>query len=221
MQFVDDFRASRARSLTVFGDSITVGEGASRPENAWARLVAAELDAANVNNAAISGTVLQASTMADGRPRPGNGYSRYREALLGQARADAVVIVYGYNDARNTAAPDTFGLAGFVRDYRAMLGGLLSGGYEPGHLCLGSPPFIPTTGFSRGSAGFTGQARAGFETFVQTVRDLAREFGTFYAPIYETMAVFPDGDLASPDITHPNDKGHRTIAQAVLAATRC
>ena len=216
-RFGDFCLGQSIRTLAVFGDSITVGEGATNPDRSWARLMAKRLGV-ELANAAISGTVLQGSLMADGRPRPGNGISRYRDALLGNARADALVVLYGYNDARYTAAPETFNLAAFVRDYRAILADLVPA--YGNALCLGSPPFIPTIGFAKGGHGFTNQSRPGFAAFATAVRALATEFHTFYAPVYESMATHPDGSLASPDITHPNDLGHAVIAEAVLAAER-
>jgi hypothetical protein len=53
---------------------------------------------------------------------------------------------------------------------------------------------------------------------VETVRDLVTQFSVFYAPVYEMMAEFGDGALASSDITHPNDAGHQVIAQAFRLA---
>jgi len=215
MQFGDWFRNTGRRSLVVFGDSITVGEGASVPERSWANLLAAALNA-DLRNAAISGTTLQSSLLADGRPRPDNGFSRYREALLREP-ADAVAILYGYNDARYTAAPETFNVGAFTRELRTMIEELL-GRYPREGVCLGSPPFIPTIGFTRGSPGFTGQSRAGFEEYVSAVKSVAIEAGCVYAPVYERMSRHPDGALASPDITHPNDLGHSVIAGAFFEA---
>lgn len=207
------------RSLVAFGDSITVGMAASAPERRWADRLAALIGAPILRNQGRSGTVMQSSRLADGLPRLGNGVSRYREALLGENRSDAVAILYGYNDARYTAAPATFGPGGFVRDYRLVIEGMLAGGYVSDALCLGSPPCIPEAGFEVGSIGFTGQTRRGFEDFVAAVASLAREYGAFYAPVYERMRDCGEDRLASPDVTHPNDEGHRIIADAFTAAT--
>ena len=140
--FSETCRARSVRSLVVFGDSITLGMAASAPERRWADLLAALIGAPILRNQGRSGTVMQSSPLADGLPRLGNGISRYREALLGENRSDAVAILYGYNDARYTAAPATFGPGGFVRDYRLVIEGMLAGGYVSDALCLGSPPCI-------------------------------------------------------------------------------
>jgi lysophospholipase L1-like esterase len=216
--FADTCRQMRARSLSVFGDSITAGTAASVEHLRWANRLAAAIGA-GLRNKAISGTVMQASPDAGGLPRADNGVSRFPDALLGPDCSDAIAILYGYNDARYTGAPATFGLYGFVRDYRTVIGGLLSAGYAPRTLCLGSPPAIPDAGFAVGSAGFTGQTRDVFETFVAAVGELARAYGTFYAPVYEHMRQRGEDALTAPDHTHPNDEGHAVIAAAFGDAT--
>lgn len=204
----------------MFGDSITVGLNASSEALSWPQILAASAGIFEVKNRAISGTILQSSSMANGAPRPDHGRGRYEQALLGEDRAEAIAILYGYNDARYVAAPESINPGGFRRDYSQVLQGILAGGYEPTSIAIGSPPYIPTVGFNVGSEGFTGQTRSGFERYVEVVRDLAAEFSVFYAPVYERMAIHADGALASPDITHPNDAGHRVIAEAFINAKR-
>ena len=217
MRFVE---VVRGRSLAVFGDSITVGLSASAPERSWPQLFAATAGIGGVNNHAISGTILQSGAMADGRPRPDHGLGRYRAALLGPDRSETLAILYGYNDARYTGAPATLNADAFQRDYAAMISGLLAGGYRPDRIAVGSPAYASDRGLAIGSEGFTGQSRAGFERYVDAVRALAGQFGLFYAPVYEAMAEHPQGALSAPDVTHPNDEGHRVIAAAFAGAER-
>jgi lysophospholipase L1-like esterase len=208
----------RAKSLAAFGDSITAGSAASAPERRWANLLAAELGAA-LRNKGISGTVMQRSIMHTGDPRPGNGRDRYEADLLGSDRADVVAILYGFNDARYMLSPSTFGHDNFVRDYRDVLAGLFGAGYTPDAICLGSPPHIPDVGFSVGTEGFAGQSRAEFQRYVGTVELIARDAGTYYAPVNEVMGAEGGDALVSPDHVHPNDAGHARIAQAFAGAT--
>jgi lysophospholipase L1-like esterase len=218
VNFAESLRNRNAQSLTVFGDSITVGLNASAPERSWPTLLAGSVGITVLRNKAISGTVLQQSVLADGKPRPGHGRGRYEADVLGADRSDAIAILYGYNDARYIAAPTTVNPDSFRRDYAAMLEGLLTAGYSAAMIAIGSPPYIATQGFAVGSEGFTGQTRGGFERYVETVRDLVTHFSVFYAPVYEMMAEFGDGALASSDITHPNDAGHQVIAKAFRLA---
>jgi lysophospholipase L1-like esterase len=213
--FAEMARLHRVKTLAVFGDSITVGEGATAPERSWASLLARELGTRLINKG-LSGTVLQSTPVQD--RRGGNGVERFQADLLGGDRGDCIAILYGYNDARYTADPTHFNVAAFTRDYRLVLDGLHAAGFEPANLCLGSPPYPSNQGLDHGSPGFAGQTRAGFEAYVTAVRGLAAEYGLFYAAVYEAMASQPDGRLASSDITHPNDEGHRAIATAFASA---
>ncbi|WP_226951156.1 SGNH/GDSL hydrolase family protein [Rhizobium terrae] len=199
--------------IRVFGDSITAGFNASRPHLAWPALFAAEVDGFPIRNHAIPGTVLQNSRLADGKPQPENGISRFAATLLDAPHRDAILILYGYNDARYTAAPETMNVRNFIRDYARMLEKLIEAGHAE-RIAIGGPPYISDAGFSVGSAGFTGQTRNGFEAYVDAVHMLAERFSVFHAPVYGRMLARGDGALASSDITHPNDAGHRVIFEA-------
>lgn len=211
--------SGRARSLAVFGNSITAGSGASAPGRSWARILADRIGVTRLVNRGISATVLQNSPDASGRPRAGNGFDRYREHLLGEDRSDTIAILYGFNDARYTAAPASFNHDGFRRDYAALVEGLLEAGYAGDAICLGSPPHIPDRGFAvDGENGFAGQSRAEFQRYARTVELIAREAGTYYAPVNEWMGANGADNLVSADHIHPNDVGHAVIAEAFADA---
>ena len=215
--FAEHLQARGARSLATFGDSITEGMSATSPERRWANRLAERLGA-TLDNQGIAGTVLQQSPTADGQPKPNSGRARYARDLLGPQRCDALAILYGFNDARYIGAPATFNRDNFVRDFREVLAGLLAGGYAPDAICLGSPPHISDAGFAVGTPGFAGQTRGRFQSFVAAVRALAREAGTFYAPVNERMGA--DDELVCEDHVHPNDRGHAAIAAIFAGATR-
>jgi lysophospholipase L1-like esterase len=213
MRFGQHLKSLGISGIRVFGDSITAGFNASQPHFAWPALFAAEVEGFPIRNHAMPGSVLQGSRLADGKPRAGNGLGRFQAALLDGPHRDAILILYGYNDARYTAAPETMNVRNFARDFARILEELVDAGHCD-RLAIGSPPYIPEAGFSAGSAGFTGQTRAGFEDHVEAVRALAQRFGVFYAPSYELMKAKGDGALASQDLIHPNDAGHHSIFEA-------
>jgi lysophospholipase L1-like esterase len=215
--FAEHVRSGGGRTLSVFGDSITAGASVGASDR-WANRLAA-LTGLELRNKGISGTVLQGSPDADGQPRPDNGYSRFRRDLLGHDRSDYLAILYGTNDARHTGSPETLNHDGFLRDYRAMLSGLIAEAFAPASICIGSPAHIPDAGFAVGDPEFAGQDRHAFQAYVGTVRELAREFGTFYAPVNETMQARGGDALVLPDHVHPNPAGHAVIADAFAAAT--
>lgn len=211
--------SGRAQSLAVFGDSITAGSGASSAQHSWANLLARSIGVARVDNRGISATVLQSSPDAGGRPRPNNGFGRYREHLLGEDRADLIAILYGLNDARYTAAPASLNHDGFRRDYAALVGGLLDSGYAADAICLGSLPHLPDAGFAVDAEnGFAGQSRVELQRYVRTIELIARNAGTYYAPVNEWMRANGADALVSADHVHPNDAGHAAIARAFADA---
>ncbi|SEI11779.1 Lysophospholipase L1 [Rhizobium tibeticum] len=219
MRFGEHLKSLGISGTRVFGDSITAGFNASQPHLAWPALFAAKVNGFPIRNHAIPGTILQGSRLADGKLRPDNGIGRFENALLNAPHRDAILILYGYNDARYTAAPDTMNVRNFTRDYAKMLEKLIEAGHAE-RLAIGSPPYIPDAGLSVGSTGFTSQTRMGFEGYVEVVRELSQRFSLFYAPVYESMKTHGDGDLASADLVHPSDAGHRAIFDAFINAVR-
>lgn len=214
--FMERWRG-RAGTLATFGDSITEGLTIAEPASRWANRLADGLGARLLNRG-ISGTVMQSSLAAGGGPREDNGHGRYRHDLLGAVRGDVIAILYGTNDARYIAAPASFGADGFVRDYRAVLAGLLAAGYAPEAIAIGSPTYLPDAGFAMGSEGFAGQSRAVYQSFTGLVRQLAREFGCYYAPVNESMTAEGGDNLILPDHVHPNAEGHARIASIFASA---
>ena len=217
--FVEHWRG-RAGSLAAFGDSITQALHIADPGTRWPHRLA-QLLGARLDNRGRSGTVLQASPDASGQPRPGNGRQRYAADLLGGERADVIAILYGSNDARYTAAPRSFSLGNFMRDYRDMLAGLFAAGYAADAIVVGSPPPLPDAGFAVGAAdGFAGQSRAEFQRYAEAVKSLARAAGTYYAPVNERLGAADLESLILPDHVHPNADGHAVIAATFAEATR-
>lgn len=218
--FLERWRG-QVRSLATFGDSLTQALSIHEPAQRWANRLAARLGAATLHNRGLSGRVMQSSPDASGKPRSDNGHSRYRRDLLGAERGDVVAILYGTNDARYTAAPATFGHEQFVSDYSDVLRGLLSAGYAPDAIVIGSPGHLPDAGFAVGAEdGFAGQSRAEYQRYTGTIKSIAREFGTFYAPVNERMGAEGGDSLILPDHIHPNAAGHARIAEIFAAATR-
>lgn len=209
--------ARTKQSLTAFGDSMTAGASVAEPVR-WANRLAGEANLV-LRNKGISGTLMQGSPDASGVPRPDNGVGRYRRDLLGDDRSDLVAVLYGCNDARYVAAPETLNRAGLERDYARVVEGLLAAGFAPEDICIGSPAFLSDEAFAVGGDEFSGQSRTEYDRHVESIRRIAAHFGTFYAPVNEAMAAEVE-DLVLPDKIHPNDKGHAVIAAAFASAQK-
>lgn len=153
MSFAEALIEAGVQSLAVFGDSITVGLNATSTERRWVNRLAAAARVPVLLNAGISGTILQGGAMADGAPRSGNGLGRFRSALLGKERCQALAILYGYNDGRYVAAPQTLNAEAFRRDYGALLEGLLAAGIGAGQIAIGSPPYPSDKALGTGGPG--------------------------------------------------------------------
>jgi lysophospholipase L1-like esterase len=203
-------RFNAVGSISGFGDSITHGAGASRPSHAWLNVLADDLRATGVNNQGVDGTVFQTT-----RNLPGNGASRWREALTGPNKTEMVFILYGYNDARSTARP-LFSVGAFRDEFQAMLDGLQRAGYARHQIFLGSPPFMVPAGYLLSGPDFAGSNDTVMKVYRDAVSELADSNGLPFADVYALFKSRPE--LIGPDAIHPNDQGHAAIAAAFIHA---
>lgn len=206
-------------TIVAIGDSFTVGVGASVQANAWVDLTCTYMGATWLN-AGISGTVLQRSNGSGGAPLTNNGRDRFQQVMLGTSKRDVAIVAYGFNDARYTDNPGTFNVAAYKADLRQVIIALIMGGYPPNRIVIVAPWWISDTGLGTGSAGFTGQTRAGFYAFVTAAREVAIEFGTWFADAYSWMASGGGASLIDADNIHANDAGHKAIMDCILNAVQ-
>ena len=207
--------------FVVIGDSTVVGEsGTSGAAFGWVGLLAT-LYGATALNRGIGGTVLQNSADAGGSPRSNNMRDRYLSDMTGASKRAFAFVAGGGNDGRYTAAPATFNVENYTNDLREMLWGLLAAGYQQSDICVVAPIWKSDVGLNTGSAGFTGQSRAGYEAFVEAAKSVAREFGVYLADAYAAVRDNGAEALISADDIHLNDAGHQVVLnQAILKATR-
>lgn len=203
-------------SLVGFGDSITVGALIDDTNDKWLHRVSAVINSGTRVNAGINGTVLQNSPDSTGSPRANNGRNRFVSTLTGANKREMAVIAYGFNDARYVGATATFNVTEYENDYNEVIAGLRIAGYPADRLVIVSPYWIANSGLSTGSAGFSGQTRAGFEAFVAAARRVAEANGCWYHDAYAWMRDNGGVSLISGDAIHPNVTGHAVIAEGVL-----
>lgn len=200
-------------TINVFGDSIGAGTAASPIDNSFANLIATETGAA-LSNQSISGTVLQNST-----GRANNGRDRYKSALTGANKRDAVFMAYGFNDARYIGAPGVHTAIAYESDLEEVIYGLILAGYGRADIYVISPFYITDTGLVTGSTGFSGQSRAGYLEYVNAAEKVARSWAVKYIDIYDYMLNNGGASLISGDNIHPNNAGHAAIFDGVKASS--
>lgn len=206
-------------SITAIGDSMTADANASDQAHGFVSLVAAALGASgNVVRKGLGGTVLQNSIFSGGLPQTGNGRDRYTTDVLGVNRREMLLMLYGFNDARYTAAPATMNVAGYTKSLREIINGAVAGGYARNRIAFVGLPWITDVGLATGTGGFSGQTRDGFEAYVTAGEAVARETGIYWTNMYEYMLAHGGDALIGSDDIHPEDQGHAVISQGFLAA---
>lgn len=210
-------------SVVAAGDSITAGVSASETARRFINITSAALGATLLNQG-VAGTSLTNAALASGSPASGNWRDNFVTLLFGANKRTFLDIALGVNDGRYTALPATWNAATYRAQYRYMIQRAIGNGYPPDRLRIWTPHYVTDYGFTQGGAGFTGQTRAGYEAFVQVVRDLAAEFGCYLADSYAAMqAAGAEPGLNTEgggDGLHPGNALMAVIAQAGISAKR-
>lgn len=204
-------------SINGFGSSSVAGNGTSSAPKSMLNMIGAAVGATTIRNNGQGGTVFQASPGASGSPLSSNGYGRYVSQLLGANISDRYYMLWP-NDLRYTGNPSQFNVAGYTRDFRAMLSNLIIQGIDPTSIYLGSPTWYDISHYSIGSTGYTGSDDATNQSYGAATLALAQEFGTRFADIYS--AIRDNGGLSlfvASDV-HWKDGGHQVAANTFLAA---
>lgn len=215
---------SETKAYVSLGDSVAAGSGASDAERtSFAALVAADQDGISLFNAAVAGATTQ--DMLDEQ------IARALPALQAD-RAAFVTISAGGNDLAGLIPnascvedplPDTCPLDAALEGVRANLRTILSylrdaNGRTP-IVVLAYPNFFSGTGHA-----FEAPAARVLPRLNEVIEDVAAEYDHVAvarpAEAFEGHGDTLTGVLAAQFDPHPNDAGHRAIADAMLAALR-
>lgn len=203
-------------TTNVDGDSIGRGFGLSPVTNAWAYSQCTTMGS-TISNRSLDGTVISNQDALTNNLR-----DTFQTDLLGTNLKASAIICRGYNDARRPASL----LSEFASDYREIVVRcLMADAYTYQSLILAQPYYITDTGLTTGSAGFTGQTRSGFETYVDTVTTIASEWGLPLIPFYDylknnsTDRTAYVADVNSYDSIHPTVTGHTLLATIARTQT--
>lgn len=186
--------------IAFLGDSISAGVGASTPARRYATLVTKGLSQGQGKfeevNLAISG-----STMVD-QPWPAplsSGYPhRLRQAL--ENKPDILVIQHGTNDnAVGSSAGE------FLWSYRQAVRAIKEKLPRTKIVCM---TICPSWGVAQATDAWLNQANAGIQEIAAAEQTLLAHTNF---KLRHRRDLFPDG-------IHPNDEGHRIMAESVLEA---
>lgn len=203
-------------TTNVDGDSIGRGVSASPTTNGWAYSQCTTMGS-TISNRSVDGTVVSNQDALANNLR-----DTFQTDLLGTNLKASAIICRGYNDARRPASL----LSEFASDYREIVTRcLMSDAYSYQSLILGQPYYITDTGLVTGTTGFTGQTRAGFETYVDTVTTIASEWGLPLIPFYDYLESNSSdrtawiADVNGNDAIHPTNTGHTLLATIARTQT--
>jgi len=217
-KFSDDSYVAfrQAATVNIDGDSIGRGVSASPVTNGWANSQSVTMGA-TLSNRSIDGTVVSNQDALANNLR-----DTFQTDLLGANLKASAIICRSYNDARRPASS----VSEFAIDYREIVTRcLMADAYNYSTLLVAQPYYITDMGLVTGTAGFTGQSRAGFETYVDTVTAIAQEWGLPLIPFYDylknnaTDRAAYIADVDGNDKIHPTNTGHTLLATIARAQT--
>jgi len=215
------------KKIVFLGDSITQGTGARAPENMYVEVAAREMGLREAKNYGIGGTRF---ALQKGTPeRPKNDWvdvNSFCERFDGMDDdADAVVVFGGTNDFGHGDAPlggfddrtpDTFYGAchylftGLIKKY------------------IGKPIVILTPMHRRSELKNTGDKKSfctgTLKEYVDAIRRVAEYYSLPVLDLYAESGIQPAipevQEAFMPDGLHPNDAGHRLIAEKLVKFMR-
>jgi lysophospholipase L1-like esterase len=190
--------APAALRMTVLGDSLAFGTGASDPKNALAfrvyRAILAQRPGSEVTNDAIGGTRAADVTRL--------------EVPQVEARTDLVLVIVGGNDVVRRTSPGEF-----ATDYGRLLAAIRARAPHAVIVACGVPDVARSPLFA--------DSYATTETLARTddaaVRAATRTYGAAYVDLFSaTKAEGTNPDFFSSDDFHPSDAGYAQLARVAL-----
>lgn len=196
-----------------FGNSITVGLGASSTYYAWLTTLGRYFST-TVNNQGLSSSTLENRSPTNPFGAA-NGVSRSTGLPAPTSSKSRLINSYGVNDVRYNGANYT--PANFAADYQTVINNEIALGWTTSQLVMLSTSYLDSAGaflnFGSGPATYARQAQ-----FDSTIKAVAATNNILYIDIRTPMIVAGGITTLSPDGTHPSNRGHLIIARTVAAA---
>lgn len=189
-------------AISVLGDSLAFGTGASDTSNGFAfdvyRAIARDRPGSEITNLAIGGSVA-----AD--------VLRLQVARLHERRANVVVLCVGGNDIVRATDPAAFG-----RTYRELVTAIRRAAPRAALVAVGVPDVSISPLFRERPAIVRALAAADDRAARRAVRDAHGR----YVDLFGLTRRADAETFLSDDRFHPSDRGHAAIARLTLPAVR-
>lgn len=195
-----------------FGDSITVGTNASPTSNSWVNLVCGAYGFAQ-SNLGLSGTYLENQVPI----QPNNMVTRIGAIPLKTPAHSFLFFAYGINDV-DLNAPN-YTTANLTTDYTTVLNAALAQGWTAGSIILIGTSYRDPASYTS-VLGFPPATQARHLAFNAAIQAVAATFTCTYIDVYTVMQAQGGAALLLPDTLHPNNGGHRIMAQQIINALK-
>ena len=203
------------RKIVAFGDSVTYGISASRPERCWVNRLTRMLEEyqespIQVINQGLCGNIISRDCGAYEIAAKPVGLERMQQDVI-DYRPDLVLIAFGLNDARGGATVEEF-----AQGYQCMIDQLRKA--LPDATLVAVNLYYMHESFYTSCEGWTHSSYALTDQFNEVIEQLAEKNELLYADVYAAQKGVDWAVCA--DHCHPNDLGHLLIANRVFEAIK-
>lgn len=205
-----NFKKTPIRKIVAVGDSITYGLSASSEKNRWVNLAVSMLEEyqeqkIELLNQGICSNILSMDTPAFHNSSKPCGLERIQKDVIDH-NPDMIFIAYGLNDARGGTSPRIF-----RRDYQTVIHQIRS---QISPIIVLLNLYYMHEDFYKSCEGWNESDLEITEEFNLIIRQLAEKNHLILADVYSAQKGV---DWAvCDDHCHPNDLGHRLIANKVF-----
>lgn len=203
-----DYRSQPFRVAVAIGDSVTAGGKATSRELCWVSRLAelineSQLQPVKMINSGLGANVVSRRSPCCVNAAKPSARERYDKHVIAH-HPDLVLISYGLNDARGGTP-----LGQFLEDMRSMI---LDIKKQTGAvIVVVSAYFMTDFGTSEP---FNHASIASLLGYNAAQKRLAEECDALYADVFEAEGMAPW--MVDPDGVHPNNLGHRVIANRIF-----
>ena len=205
----------KGKIINVLGDSITEGWGASKPKRNFVSVLEKISKAKKVNNYGIGGTRIAMKTNIDSDCRYDtlDFVSRFIDM---DRNADITIVFGGTNDfGHGDAKIGTFD----SRDPHTFYGACHTLFCGLSEMFIGKPVVIMTP-LHRENENVRDMNGHVLSDYVKVIREVAEYYSLPVLDMYKMSGIQPEIPVVKqklmPDGLHPNDEGHRIIAEKVM-----